>query len=121
MDKIYVNSMEFYAYHGVFPEENKLGQRFYVDVVLELDTRPAGLTDDLQKTVNYGQVYEVTKGIMEGSPVNLVETLTERIASDILLSFSIVQVVHVKVTKPNPPIPGHYDAVAVEIRRERIN
>ncbi|MFA9559812.1 dihydroneopterin aldolase [Evansella sp. AB-rgal1] len=119
MDKIYVNGMEFYAYHGVFPEENKLGQRFFVDVVLEMNTVEAGQTDDLTKTVNYAEVYNLTKKVMEGKAVKLVETLTETIAKDVLQSFPIVMAVSVKVTKPNPPIAGHYDSVAVEIRRER--
>lgn len=120
MDKVYVNGMDFFAYHGVFPEENKLGQRFIADVVLEMNTRPAGTTDDLNKTVNYAQVYELTKEIMEGEPVQLVETLTERIAEVMLDKFFVVRAVVVKVTKLNPPIKGHYDSVAVEIRRERV-
>lgn len=111
--------MDFYGYHGVFPEENRLGQRFHVDVVLETNTQEAGLTDDLNKTVNYAEVYELTKGIMEGKAVNLVETLTEKIAAVILSQFITVQAVVVKVTKLNPPINGHYESVAVEIRRER--
>ncbi|MBU9722023.1 MULTISPECIES: dihydroneopterin aldolase [Bacillaceae] len=120
MDRIFLNGMAFYGYHGVFSEENKLGQRFFVDVILEMDTRPAGMTDDLSKTVNYAEVYGLVKDVMEGEPVNLVETLTEKIADATLTQFSIISAVTVKVIKPNPPIPGHYDSVAVEIRRERI-
>lgn len=119
MDKIYVNHMQFFGYHGVFPEENKLGQRFFVDVILELDIGPASETDDLQFTVNYADVYKVTKDLVEGKPFKLVETLTERISEDLLGHFPIVQAVTVKVTKPDPPIPGNYDSVAVEIKRER--
>ncbi|ADU28369.1 dihydroneopterin aldolase [Evansella cellulosilytica] len=119
MDKIYVNGMDFYGYHGVFAEENKLGQRFFVDVVMEVNTREAGITDDLNKTVNYGEVYKITKNIMEGQAVNLVESLAERISHAVLLSFPMVHAVVVKVVKPNPPIQGHYESVAVEIRRER--
>ncbi|UCZ53334.1 dihydroneopterin aldolase [Bacillus shivajii] len=119
MDKIYVNGMAFYAYHGVFPEENKLGQRFFADVILEMDTKGAGETDRLDKTVNYAEVYNKVKEVMEGEPVNLVETLTERIANSLLDTFEKVDAVTIKVIKPDPPIPGHYDSVAVEIRRER--
>ena len=121
MDKIYLKGMEFYCYHGVFPEENKLGQRYEADVTLECDTKPAGTTDDLSQTVNYAQVYEITKEVMEADAVNLVETLTERIAEKLLHQFAMVEAVIVKVIKPNPPIPGHYESVAVEIRREREN
>ncbi|MGJ9385085.1 dihydroneopterin aldolase [Salipaludibacillus sp. CF4.18] len=119
MDKILVQGMRFYGYHGAFPEENKLGQRFYADVTLELDTRGAGETDDLSKTVNYAKVYELTKEVIEGEPVKLVETLTAQLSDRLLEEFSIVEACVVKVIKPDPPIPGHYDSVAVEIRRER--
>lgn len=119
MDKIFVQGMQFYGYHGAFPEENKLGQRFYADVTLELDTKPAGATDDLAKTVNYARVYEVAKEVIEGEPVKLVETLTSRLSERVLAEFEIVDACVVKVIKPDPPIPGHYDSVAVEVRRER--
>lgn len=66
MDKIYLNQMEFWGYHGLFPEENKLGQRFYVDLQLELDLKPASTSDDMTKSIDYGAVYEVTKKVVEG-------------------------------------------------------
>ncbi|WP_416148143.1 dihydroneopterin aldolase [Salipaludibacillus sp. HK11] len=119
MDKVYVHGMKFYGYHGAFPEENKLGQRFVTDVTLELDTKPAGVSDDLDKTVNYATVYKVAKEIIEGEPVKLVETLTHRLARELLDRFEVIEACVVKVIKPDPPIPGHYDHVAVEIRRER--
>ncbi|SES40979.1 dihydroneopterin aldolase [Salipaludibacillus aurantiacus] len=119
MDKIFVQGMEFYGYHGAFPEENKLGQRFFADVTLEMDTREAGENDDLNKTVNYAEVYEAAKEVLEGEPVKLVETLTARLANILLERFQIIDACVVKVTKPDPPIPGHYDSVAVEIRREQ--
>lgn len=119
MDKILVNGMEFYGYHGVFPEENKLGQRFYVDLTLELDLQPAGSTDDLELTINYADAYEAVKEIVEGPPSKLVEKVTEDIASNILSKFQQVQACTVKMIKPDPPIPGHYQSVAIEITRSR--
>ncbi|OKL35794.1 dihydroneopterin aldolase [Domibacillus mangrovi] len=119
MDKIYVTGMEFYGYHGVFPEENKLGQRFRADVTLDVSLKKAGETDDLANSVNYGEIYEACKAVMEGSPVKLVETLAEKIASDLLEKFITVQSCTVKVIKPDPPIAGHYDYVAIEITRGR--
>lgn len=119
MDKIYVTGMEFYGYHGVFPEEKKLGQRFRADVTLDVSLKKAGETDDLKNSVNYGEIYEACRSVMEGSSVNLVETLAEKIAGDLLEKFSIVQSCTVKVIKPDPPIAGHYDFVAVEITRGR--
>ncbi len=119
MDKIHVNQMEFYGYHGVFPEETRLGQRFAVDLTVELDLSKAGKTDELEHSINYADLYQVCKDIVEGKPYKLVETIAEQIASTILEQFSLVEACHVKVIKPDPPIPGHYKSVAVEITRSR--
>ena len=119
LDKIYVNGMEFYGYHGVFPEETKLGQRFKVDLIVEVDLSVAGKSDDLHDSVNYGELYNTCKMIVEGKPYKLVEAVAENIASDILEKFPLVAACTVKVIKPDPPIPGHYKSVAVEIKRSR--
>ncbi|MEH7440141.1 dihydroneopterin aldolase [Neobacillus drentensis] len=119
MDKIFVNRMEFYGYHGVFPEENRLGQRFAVDLSVTVDLKKAGETDELEHSVNYGELYQVCKEIVEGKPYKLVEAVAERIASSVLMQFPLVLDVTVKVIKPDPPIPGHYQSVAVEITRRR--
>ncbi|MGG6432981.1 dihydroneopterin aldolase [Anoxybacillus sp. D401a] len=118
-DKIYVQQMEFYGYHGVFPEENKLGQRFYVDVMIETDLRRAGVTDDLNETVNYAHIYDICQSIVEGEPFKLIEAVAERIAEQILSTYTTISSCTVKVTKPNPPIKGHYAYVAVEMTRGR--
>ncbi|MEW9052986.1 MAG: dihydroneopterin aldolase [Neobacillus sp.] len=119
MDKIYVTNMQFYGYHGVFPEENRLGQRFNVDLSISLDLETAGRTDELEHSVNYGELFNVCKGIVEGKPYKLVEAVAENIAATVLHQFSLVTEVTVKVIKPDPPIPGHYQSVAVEITRGR--
>ncbi|MBO9131325.1 dihydroneopterin aldolase [Bacillus sp. 165] len=119
MDKIHIHEMEFYGYHGVFPEENKLGQRFKVDLTVELSLKRAGETDELEHSVNYGELYELCKMIVEGKPVKLVETLAEKIASIILDKYDLIRNCTVKIIKPDPPIPGHYRSVAVEIMRSR--
>ncbi|RDI38437.1 dihydroneopterin aldolase [Falsibacillus pallidus] len=119
MDKIHVHDMEFYGYHGVFPEETKLGQRFRVDLTVELDLKKAGETDDLEESVNYADLYNTCKEIVEGDPCKLVETVAEKIAGKILGNFPKIQTVALKVIKPDPPIPGHYKSVAVEIVRGR--
>ncbi|MCA1042361.1 dihydroneopterin aldolase [Bacillus infantis] len=119
MDKIYLNNMKFYGYHGVFPEETKLGQRFAVDVIVETDLEKAGKSDNLEDSINYGEIYHVCKEVVEGKPFKLVEALAEKIAAEMLGQFSAISIVTVKVIKPDPPIPGHYDSVAVEITRGR--
>jgi dihydroneopterin aldolase len=119
MDKIYFNQMEFYGYHGVYPEENKLGQRFIVDLELYLDLHPAAKADDLEQTINYAEVYQLCRTILEDERFQLVETIGQRIAEAALRQFHLLDEILVRVTKPDPPIPGHYDSVAVEIRRGR--
>jgi 7,8-dihydroneopterin aldolase/epimerase/oxygenase len=119
MDKIYINRMEFYGYHGVFPEETRLGQRFAVDLAVGLSLEKAGLSDRLEESVNYGELYQVCKEVVEGDPFKLIEAAAEKIASKVLKKFPLVVEVMVRVIKPNPPIPGHYQSVAVEITRRR--
>jgi 7,8-dihydroneopterin aldolase/epimerase/oxygenase len=119
LDKIFVNQMEFYGYHGVFPEETRLGQRFVVDLMVLVDLRKAGETDELEHSVNYGELYQVCKEVVEGKPYKLVEAVAEQIAETVLKQFTLVTEVTIKVIKPDPPIPGHYRSVAVEITRGR--
>lgn len=118
MDKIFINQMHFYGYHGIFEEENTLGQKFIVDVELMCSVREAAATDDVTKTMNYAQVYELVKAEVEGTRVKLLETLAEHIAKQLLTHF-IIQEVRVRVTKPDPPIPGYFQSVGVEVIRRR--
>lgn len=119
MDKILFNKMEFWGYHGAFKEENKLGQRFYVDLELIFDLSKAGHSDKLEDTVNYADIYQTTQQVVENEKYELVESIAERLAAKILQSYTLIDEILVRVTKPDPPIPGHYDSVAVEIIRSR--
>lgn len=121
MDKIYLNEMEFYGYHGVLPEETRLGQRFRVNIIAETDFQEAGLTDNLEKTVSYADIYTLSKEIVEGQPYKLIEAVAEQLAGSILKQFTRIRRITVKVIKPDPPIRGHYHSVAVEITREQNN
>ncbi|ASI34097.1 MULTISPECIES: dihydroneopterin aldolase [unclassified Exiguobacterium] len=119
MDRIHVSGMRFYGYHGVFAEETKLGQRFNVDLSIGLDLSRAGETDDLRESVNYAELYEATKHVVEGEAVQLVEALADRIVRHVFLLDPRILEATVKVIKPDPPIAGHYEHVAVEINRVR--
>jgi len=119
LDTIYLNKMEFYGYHGVLPEETTLGQKFLVDLKVQTDLKQAGQTDNLEESISYVDLFEVCKSIVEGKPFKLIEAVAEKIAQETLLQFMKVSSVTVKVIKPNPPIPGHYESVAVEITRSR--
>jgi len=121
MDKILFNGMEFYGYHGVYPEENRLGQRFYVDVEIMMDLSIAGQSDCLEDTVNYATVYQLVKNVLEIERYQLIETVAEQCATRILNHFPKVEEVLIRITKPDPPIPGHYRSVGVEIKRKRIS
>ena len=119
-DEIILEGMRFYAYHGVNPEEQALGQRFAVDVVMAVDLRHAGQSDELENTVSYSAVYKVVRGIVEGEPRNLIEAVAESIASEILESFPLVEQVTVTVRKPDVPMKGSMlDAAGVRITRWR--
>ena len=119
MDKIILTGMQFYGYHGVFPEENKLGQRFIVDAVLMLPLEAAGRNDDLNSTINYAEVYQLIKNITEGRVYQLIEALAENIASELLHTYTSIHEVTVRVLKPDPPFNVHFQGVAVEINRKR--
>lgn len=119
MDKIVLNDMIFYGYHGVLPEEKKLGQRFIVSVELFLELQAAGHSDNVADTVNYADAYLQIKDIVENSRFNLIEALAEAISDKIFQSFSMVNEINVLLKKPEAPIPGIFDFVAVEIRRKR--
>ncbi|AMA74495.1 MULTISPECIES: dihydroneopterin aldolase [Aneurinibacillus] len=119
MDKILFNRMEFWGYHGAFKEENKLGQRFFVDLELYLDLSKAGHSDKLEDTINYSDIYQTTQQVVEKEKYELVEAVAERLAAKILDSYPLIEEILVRVTKPNPPIPGHYESVAIEIKRRQ--
>lgn len=117
-DKIILQGMVFYGYHGVNPEERELGQRFVVDLDLSKDLSAAGLSDDLAMTVNYASVFKVTREVVEGDGCNLIETVAERVASTLLARFPL-EAVRVRVRKPWAPVKGSVlDWVAVEIYRK---
>ncbi|MFD2761427.1 dihydroneopterin aldolase [Lentibacillus juripiscarius] len=119
MDKILLNGMAFYGYHGLFEEEKKLGQRFSVDAELKFSLKKPGKSDDMNDSIDYGDAYELVKEVMEGKPVNLLEALAETISERLFQSYSILEACRIRITKPDPPIPGHYRSVAAEIFRER--
>jgi dihydroneopterin aldolase len=112
--------MVFHGRHGTLQAERELGQPFVVSIELHLDLRPAGTTDDLTKTVDYSEVHRTARDIVEGSPVQLTETLAERIAAGTLEEHPAVEAVKVKVAKPHVRLDDTVLAgSAVEITRRR--
>jgi dihydroneopterin aldolase len=120
VDEILLEGMRFYAFHGVNPEEQALGQRFTVDVVLAVDLHRAGQSDNLAHTVSYSAVYKVVRAIVEGEPRQLIEAVAEAIASVVLTEFPPVAQISVTVRKPEVPMKGAMlDAAGVRITRSR--
>ena len=117
-DQIVVTGIRGTGFHGVFEHERREGQEFSVDVRLDVSTSTAAETDDLSDTVDYGQVAVAVHSLIIGKPVDLVETLAERIASA-CLAFAGVQCVEVTVHKPHAPIPVPFDDVQLRIVRTR--
>lgn len=119
-DTLLLEGMRFFGYHGVYPEENVLGQRFVVDVSMELDLRPAAVDDELEATVDYFVVYDMVRAIVEGPARKLVETVVDECARTILKEFPLVDAVEVTMRKPGAPVKAPaIDAVGAKVRRER--
>lgn len=119
-DRILLTDMVFHGRHGTLKAENELGQPFVVSIEVHLDLRPAGTSDDLTKTVDYSEVHRLASEIVEGPPVQLTETLAERIAAGILSDHPAVEAVRVKVAKPHVRLGDTVLAgSAVEILRHR--
>ena len=116
MAVIEIESMEFYAFHGHFREEQVVGNRFLVDVRLEVDTTAAQLSDELSDTVNYVHVYQIIKEQM-AIKSKLLEHLAERIVSAIKLALPEVQRLRLKVSKMNPPVGGKMTCVSFTLER----
>jgi dihydroneopterin aldolase len=117
-DRITVTGITAHAHHGVYGWEREKGQTFTVDVVLELDTRAAAAGDDLERTVNYAELAQGLHGILTGAPVDLLETLAQRMA-DACLANALVDAVEITVHKPDAELGVPFTDVTVAIRRER--
>ena len=117
-DELALTGLECWGHHGVFEHERRDGQKFVVDLVLGVDTRPAAASDDLSATVDYGSLALSVKAAVEKDPVDLIETLAQRIA-DVCLLDSRVQWVRVTVHKPDAPIDATFWDVALTIARSQ--
>jgi dihydroneopterin aldolase len=117
-DRITLTGLQVRGRHGVYDFERRDGQDFVVDVTLELDTTDAAKSDDVADTVHYGELADALAAVVAGEPVNLLESLAERLAA-VCLADPRVTAADVTVHKPQAPIPLTFTDVAVTIRRER--
>jgi dihydroneopterin aldolase len=117
-DRIALRGLRAVGHHGVYADEREKGQPFVVDVVLEVDTGAAAASDEVTDTVHYGELAARVVAVVEGDPVNLIETLAQRIA-DVCLDDDRVDAVEVTVHKPEAPVGVEFSDVAVSIVRRR--
>jgi dihydroneopterin aldolase len=118
VDHITLTGVRAFGHHGVYADEKREGQEFVVDAVLALSLRRAAETDDVVDTVHYGELAERLVAVVAGEPVDLLETLAQRLADDVL-SDDRVDAVTITVHKPQAPIPVPFGDVAVTITRSR--
>lgn len=117
MDQIIIENLKVFAYHGVYPEENEKGQNFYVNAILETDTRRAGILDDLDLSTNYGEVCMFLNKILKEQTYKLIEAVAENAAEALLLHFPLVSRVTLEIRKPEAPIRLPFESVSVKIVR----
>jgi dihydroneopterin aldolase/2-amino-4-hydroxy-6-hydroxymethyldihydropteridine diphosphokinase len=118
MDCIRIRNLEVFGHHGVYREENKLGQKFIVCADLYMDTRAAGLSDDIGQSVNYGEVCRLIDKHMREKTFYLIEAAAEDLAKAILLKFDRIERVELEVKKPWAPIGLPIEEVSVKIERK---
>ena len=118
VDEITLTGLTVFGYHGVFDFERRQGQEFTIDLILQVPLAAAAASDDVADTVHYGELADRVAAIVVGEPVNLIETLAQRIA-DAVLDDARVAAVTVTVHKPHAPIEQTFADVSVTVRRGR--
>lgn len=119
MDTIKINDMRFFGYHGVFEEETVNGQYFRINAKMKINTYPAGVSDELDRSVSYADVFEDCKKMVEGEPYKLLEAVAQQLAAQILQKYDLIEEVTIEVIKERPPIVGFDGTAAVEITRKQ--
>lgn len=117
MDKIEIKNLEIFANHGVFPEENVLGQKFVISATLYTDTRKAGLTDELTASIHYGEVSHMITKFTKEHTYKLLEALAENLCQMLLQELPLLKMITLRVEKPWAPVGLPLETVAVETTR----
>lgn len=118
MDEIRIKGLEVYCNHGVFSEENKLGQKFIVNGTLYTHTRDAGQNDDLEKSIDYGTICHAIYNFMKGHTFQLIEAVAEQLALELLMTTPRLEALDIEIEKPWAPIGLPLDGVSVKIHRK---
>ncbi len=116
-DEIRIDELQIKAYHGVYEDEKESGQNFYVNAILYADTRKAGLKDELEESTDYARVCSLIRAVMLKESYDLIETVAENIAKEVLLAFPLIKAVDIEVRKPEAPVPMEFKSISVKIYR----
>ncbi|MEA1997073.1 MAG: dihydroneopterin aldolase [Gemmatimonadota bacterium] len=119
MDRVTLKSMEFYSHSGIHSFEKDVGQLFEIDLECFLDLSLASRSDHLSDTINYAELFQTVKDVMEKSSFNLMERLAGEIAGKVFERFPVVERLTVRCRKPRVPVKGFIAYAEVEIKRER--
>ena len=118
-DKIILSDLAFYGYHGVMLEENKLGQRFRIDLECAIDLQAAGNSDDVKDTVSYAEIYYLVEQATKDTRYKLIEALAQHIVDILFAKFPAFSSIKVRVRKPEAPVEATNGEFAIEIIRKR--
>ena len=118
-DRIILKDLGFYGYHGVFAEEEKLGQRFFIDLELGTDLAPAAASDRLSDGISYADIYDVVKAAFETRRMKLLEAVAGNIVDDLFAAFPRVSWIIIRLRKPEAPIAMVRGEAAIELHRQR--
>lgn len=118
MDKIYIRNLEFIGYHGVFEEEKKLGQKFLISLELDTELREAGIEDNIEKTIHYGYVAKTVEKVFFSKKYDLIESLGEDIAREVLKNYKHIKKIKLEIKKPWAPVGIILEDVSIVIERK---
>ncbi|HWV21069.1 MAG TPA: dihydroneopterin aldolase [Devosia sp.] len=118
-DRIILRDLGFYGYHGLFAEEERLGQRFFVDLECGVDLTAPGETDAIGHTVSYADIYDVVKAAFEGQRTKLIEALGQNIVTALFERFDDIDWIIIRIRKPEAPIAMVRGEAAIELHRVR--
>lgn len=118
MDKLVLQNMKFYAYHGVYAEETNIGQWYWIDIEISADFSKAADQDILNAAIDYERVYNTCSAVMD-TPSKLIENVAIRLLRALFTTFEQAQHIRIKLSKPEPPLQGFIDSAAIEMSRTR--
>lgn len=120
-DRIILRDLGFYGFHGLFAEEEKLGQRFFIDLECGVDLTAPGDTDAIGHTVSYADIYDVVKSTFDSRRTKLIEALGQNIVSALFARFVDIEWIIIRIRKPEAPIAMVRGEAAIELHRVRPN